>query len=307
MRATNLQLWSFADRARLGVSAIDPRLFQVAALGALLAIGAWSRDLSLSPAQIVLTFAAALLTQRATFWLRPNSARSYLSAIITALSLTLLLRADNLWTHPIAACAAIMSKPAIRIRGKHLFNPSAFGVIVAILMLPGSWVSPGQWGMDIAIAGWLIVLGSLVSGAARRSDISWSFLAAYAATLAMRVAWLGQRWAVLEHQLMSGALLLFAFFMISDPMTTPDHRIARSIHAAVVAAIAYGWTFGLYAHNGLVWALVLASPMVPIWDALLAAPKYQWTQGGNHETGSPKEAVDRRRSHARDRRAFQAA
>lgn len=283
----------------------DPRLLQIMALGVLLAAGAYFRDLSLRPIQIVLTFASALIVQRATFCLRPNSPRSYLSALITALSLTLLLRADNLWAHPIAAGAAIASKPAIRIRGKHLFNPSAFGVVFALLTIPGSWVSPGQWGMDVALAGWMIVLGSAISGAARRGDISWSFVAAYAGALALRVAWLGQRWAVLDHQLMSGALLLFAFFMISDPMTAPDHRAARCLHAGVVAAIAYGWTFGIYTHNGMVWALVLASPAVPIWDAVLAAPKYQWSQGGHHE--KPIDAVDRRRGDARGGSAVEAA
>ncbi len=295
---------SLAGKLTSLIRGSDPRLLQIAGLGMLLAAGAWTRDLSLRPEQIVLTFACALIVQRATFYLRPNVPRSYLSAIITALSLTLLLRADNLWAHPVSACAAIASKSAIRIRGKHLFNPSAFGVIFALIFLPGSWVSPGQWGTDVALAGWLLVLGPAISGAARRSDISWSFLAAYTALLALRVAWLGQRWAVLEHQLINGALLLFAFFMISDPMTAPDHRIARCIHAAVVAAIAFGWSFGIYAHNGLVWALVLASPMVPIWDAVLAASKYQWKQGDNNEKQT--QVVDRR-SDGGSRRALRAA
>jgi Na+-translocating ferredoxin:NAD+ oxidoreductase RnfD subunit len=104
--------------------------------------------------------------------------------------------------------------------------------------------------------------------------------------LALRVAYLGQRWVVLEHQLMNGALLLFAFFMISDPMTSPNHPRARAIHAGLVAAIAFTWQFGFYAHNGMLWALFLAAPMVPMWDVLWAAPKYRWTNsGGGHESG----------------------
>jgi non-ribosomal peptide synthetase component F len=109
---------AFARRAPELAGAVDPRIFQIAFLGILLAAGAWLRDFSLEAAQIVLTFAAALLAQRLTFPLRPDAPRSYLSAVITALSLTLLLRADNLWVHPAAACAAIASKPLIRIRGK---------------------------------------------------------------------------------------------------------------------------------------------------------------------------------------------
>ncbi len=287
--------------SKLAAAFGDPRIFQILFLGILLAAGAWLRDFSLTTAQIVLTFTAAIAAQHVSFGTHPDAPRSYRSAIITGLSLTLLLRADNLWIHPAAASAAIFSKSLIRIRGKHLFNPATFGVMFAMLLLPGAWISPGQWGQDIALAGWMVALGAFVATRARRADISWSFLAFYVGALALRVAYLGQRWAVLEHQLMNGALLLFAFFMISDPMTSPNHPRARAFHAAMVAAIAFTWQFGFYAHNGVLWALFLAAPMVPMWDALWAAPKYQWTQsakgsGGNHESGEA-EAMG---SYARD-------
>jgi Na+-transporting NADH:ubiquinone oxidoreductase subunit NqrB len=268
----------------------DPRIFQILFLGILLAAGAWLRDFSLSTTQIILTFAAAIIAQHLSFAMRPDAPRSYRSAIITALSLTLLLRTDSLWVHPAAACAAIFSKSLIRLQGKHLFNPGTFGVVFAMLLLPGAWISPGQWGQDVALAGWMVALGAFVATRARRADISWSFLAFYIGALALRVVYLGQRWGVLEHQLMNGALLLFAFFMISDLMTSPNHPRARALHAAVVAAIAFAWQFGFYAHNGMLWALFLAAPMVPMWDALWPAPKYQWTKpetqsGGNDESG----------------------
>src|SRR5260370_34355136 len=107
----------------------DPRLFQIAFLGLLFAAGVWFRDFSLAWEQIVLCFAATLTTQRLLGTLTPSKPRSYRSALITALSLTLLLRADNLWAHPLAGCAAISSKSLFRFRGKHLFNPANLGVI----------------------------------------------------------------------------------------------------------------------------------------------------------------------------------
>jgi enediyne biosynthesis protein E5 len=264
----------------LAASLGDPRLFQIFALGSLLATGAWRRDFSLRPAQIVLTFAAALATQRLTWRFYPPAARSYRSAIITALSLTLLLRADNLLVHPIAAAAAIASKSFLRIHGKHIFNPATLGIVVALVLLPGSWVSPGQWGSDIALAGWFVAIGALVTQRASRGDVSWSFLGFFLGGVALRVAWLGQRWAVWAHQLSSGALLLFAFFMISDPMTAPNRRGARIAHAAVVAAIAYAWQFSLYRTNGLIWALFAASFAVPLWDLAMPAPKFEWNPKG---------------------------
>ena len=280
----------------------DPRLFQILSLGILLATGAYLRDFTIRPSQVILTFAAGLLTQAACWTLTPSKPRSLRSAIITCLSLSLLLRADNLFAHPLAAAAAISSKPLLRFRGKHLFNPATFGVIVAIVLLPGTWVSPGQWGQDIAIAGWLMMLGMVVTNRARRGDISWTFLAFYLGALALRVEYLGQRWAVWTHQLESGALLLFAFFMISDPMTGPNARRGRIAHAALVAALAYVWQYRLYHTNGLIRALFIAAPFVPLWDAIWPARKFEWTQnGGDHETFSsrPATSIDAHRAVSR--------
>jgi enediyne biosynthesis protein E5 len=261
----------------------DPRLFQIFALGILLSAGAYFRDFSIRPEQVILTFAAGLLTQAACWTLTPSKPRTQRSAIITCLSLTLLLRADNLIAHPLAAAFAISSKSIVRFRGKHLFNPATFGIIFAIVFVPGAWVSPGQWGQDVAVAGWVVMLGMLVTNRARRGDISWTFLAFYLGALALRVEFLGQRFAVWTHQLESGALLLFAFFMISDPMTGPNSRRGRIAHAAIVAAIAYAWQVGFYRTNGLIWALFIAAPCVPIWDAIWPARKFDWAQnGGGH-------------------------
>ncbi len=280
---------AFSSKLKLWLcSFADPRLFQIFSLGILLAAGAYFRDFSIRPEQVVLTFAGGLLTQGACWRLNPSKPRSIRSAIISCLSLTLLLRADNLIAHPIAAAAAIYSKSLFRFRDKHLFNPATFGLICAIVFLPGTWVSPGQWGQDVAVAGWVVMLGMLVTNRARRGDISWTFLGFYLGALALRIEYLGQRWAVWTHQFESGALLLFAFFMISDPMTGPNDRRGRTAHAALVAALAYAWQIRLYHTNGLIWALFIAAPCVPIWDAIWPACKFEWTQnGGGHEISSP--------------------
>ena len=87
-------------------SLADPRLFQIFSLGILLATGAYFRDFSIRPEQVLLTFAACLLTQAACWTLTPSKPRTLRSAIITCFSVTLLLRADNL-RHPITAATAI--------------------------------------------------------------------------------------------------------------------------------------------------------------------------------------------------------
>lgn len=260
---------------RLGLPR-DARLVQIAFLGILLSFGVLIRDFTLQPVQMLLTFTAGLITQAvwiATLRLRR---KGYLSALVTCFGLSILLRADSVWVHPLAACLAISAKFALRVHGKHLFNPANLGVVVATTLLPGAWISPGQWGNALAAACWFVVLGGLVTGKAQRSDIAWAFLLSWLGVIALRVAWLGQAWSVWWHQLGSGALLLFAFFMISDPMTIPDDRRARIAYALLVALLAYAWQFVLYRPNALVFALFLATPAVPLLDHLFPSRRFAW-------------------------------
>jgi enediyne biosynthesis protein E5 len=254
----------------------DARIFQILFLALLLTTGVLLRDFSLHPLQMALAFAAGLATQ--AFWLKRLGLeqRGFLSAIVTCCGLSLLLRSDTLWAHPLAATLAISSKFVLRIHGKHLYNPANLGVIATITLIPGTWVSPGQWGNDLALAVWLLMLGTIVTTRARRLDISWVFLGAFLGLVALRVMLLGQSWAIWWHQLGNGGLLLFTFFMISDPMTIPNRRGPRIAYALIVAAAAIGWQYLLFRPNALIWALFLATPLVPLLDRLFPGEGFSW-------------------------------
>ena len=254
----------------------DARILQILFLALLLTTGVLLRDFSLHPLQMALAFAAGLATQ--AFWLKRLGLeqRGFLSAIVTCCGLSLLLRSDTIWAHPLAATLAMSSKFVLRIHGKHLYNPANLGVIAAITLIPGTWVSPGQWGNDLALAVWLLMLGTIVTTRARRLDISWMFLGAFLGLVALRVMLLGQSWAIWWHQLGNGALLLFAFFMISDPMTIPNRRTPRIAYALIVAAAAIGWQYLLFRPNALIWALFMVTPLVPLLDRLFPGEGFSW-------------------------------
>jgi Na+-transporting NADH:ubiquinone oxidoreductase subunit NqrB len=254
----------------------DARVFQILFLASLLSLGVLARDFSLRPEQMALTFMAALATQAVFMQTLGLRHRCVLSAVVTAFGLSILLRADSLWVHPLAAALAIGAKFVVRVGGKHLYNPANLGVVAATTLLPGAWISPGQWGNDLAFALLFVALGSTVVARARRVDIAWVFLGAWLGLVAMRVALLGQPWAVWVHQLGSGALLLFAFFMISDPMTIPNDSRGRILYAILVACIAYAWAFVAFRPNALPWALFIATPLVPWIDRLWPGPRYEW-------------------------------
>ena len=65
-------------------------------------------------------------------------------------------------------------------------------------------------------------------------------MACYAGLIFSRALYLGDPWPIAIHQLQDGALLLFAFFMITDPKTTPAHTTARALYAAAIALMPIG-------------------------------------------------------------------
>ena len=270
----------------------DPRLYQIACLAGLLTWGMLSLGFDQTWGRVALLVAVALATQWAGTRLTGLPKFDPKSALISALSLCLLLRAgDPVWL-VVGAVLAVGSKFVFRVRDKHIFNPTNVGIVALLAARAPVWVSPGQWGHAGTSAFLFCCLGLLVVTRAARADVTLAFLASWAAILFGRAAWLGQSWAVPQHQMASGALLLFAFFMISDPKTTPDSRAGRLLFAALVAAGAGFVQFGLFRQNGLLWSLALFSLFVPLIDRVLTGPRYEWrVVPGDRRKNDTKETV----------------
>lgn len=255
----------------------DPRLYQILILASLLVYGVTRLDLEIRPGRALALLGTALLTQWACTRLWRLPAFDPRSALISGLSLCLLLRTNSAALAVAAAAVTIAGKFVLRVRGKHVFNPTNFGIVALMLATGGAvWVSPGQWG-SAAFFGFLIAcLGGLVVNRAARSDVTYAFLAFYLAILFGRALWLGQPMAIPLHQVESGAFLIFTFFMISDPKTTPDSRAGRILFALLVALGAGFVHFVLYRPNGLLLSLAFLSPLVPLLDLLLPGKRYAW-------------------------------
>ncbi len=200
------------------------------------------------------------------------------SALISSLSLCLLLRTNFLVLASIAAIITIASKFVLRIDDRHVFNPTNFGIVVMILTTGQVWVSPGQWGSGAILAFLFACLGGLVINRAARSDVTYAFLAFYAAIVFGRAWWLGDPMSIPLHQLENGAFLLFAFFMLSDPKTTPDSRAGRIVFALMVALGGGFVHFVLFQPNGLLWSLPICAMTTPLLNRLLPGKRYDWVK-----------------------------
>lgn len=271
----------------------DARIWQIAALGTLLAYGSLVLGFDQAPQNVAIIVAGALATQ----WLGQRLAAGMpgyaagtaalkpfdpLSPLITALSLSILLRANSAWWLLLAAVLAIGSKLVLRFDGRHVFNPANFAIAVLLLCSECAWISPAQWGSRTWAVFLFASLACLVLSQARRTDIALAFLAAYGSILLARALWLGDPLAIPLKQMQSGALLLFAFFMISDPRTTPDRRSARILYAVLVAGLGAWLQLWHWKPEGLIYALFFASPLVPVLDRLMprvaGAPRFEWAR-----------------------------
>lgn len=299
----------------------DARDYQILFLSLFLILGLGTRDWTVRPEFLAVTVATCLTTQwlmslLQAWWRKwrdsqpledsesrslsipsdsasppaQKQGRSLRSALITALGLCLLLRADHMSTMALASSLAILSKFVLQIRGKHFFNPANFGIIAVLTLTHDAWVSPGQWGDE----GWYGLLflgaGGLVLQRVGRWDTSVAFLGTYAGLEAYRNLWLGWTWDVYWHRLMSGSLLLFALFMITDPRSIPNARIGRLLWSVSIAGLTFVLRNQFFVPTAVFWALFVLAPTTLLIDLLWSAPRFTWlTQPAATE---PDEATD---------------
>jgi len=254
----------------------DPRHYQIATLASLLGYGILGLDFEIGAARATAILSTALLTQYVCTKVWHLPAFDPRSALISGLSLCLLLRTNDVALALLAAATAVSSKFLVKLNGKHLFNPTNIAIVALMVVTGDVWVSPGQWGNIAFFAFLMACLGGLVVNRASRSDVTYAFICFYMTLVFGRSIWLGEPLTIPLHRLENGALLLFTFFMISDPRTTPNSRVGRILFAGFVAWGAWYIQFRLFRTNGPLWSLAICSLTVPLIDRLLPADRYEW-------------------------------
>jgi Na+-translocating ferredoxin:NAD+ oxidoreductase RnfD subunit len=165
-------------------------------------------------------------------WLNP------VSAYITGISVGILVRSPAFWPYALCGAISILSKYVLRFKGRHLWNPSNFGVS-AMLFLAGSSVASLsiQWGNYLWPMLVIWVLGSIIIWRLRRFHITGTYVAAFLAFALLR-SWLtGNPWQSEVAPITGPMYQLFIFFMITDPRTTVQSRIGQCAVAFAVASL----------------------------------------------------------------------
>ena len=255
----------------------DGRHYQIAFLASFLCYGIFRLQWDAEVGRYLTIAATCLVTQSLFIRVHGLDWRTLKSAAITTLGLCLLFKAGSIGTLMLGAFIAIASKFILRVNGKHMFNPANVGIAAAMLLTGDAWVSPGQWGSGPALVFLVGAAGMMVVLRVGRIDTSAAFLLAFAGLDFCRtVLYLGWEPEVWLHKLTSGSLLLFTFFMITDPVTTPSAPRARIAWSMLVGALAFmlGWKYFMNASP--VWALFFLSPLTPLIDRLWKGERFSW-------------------------------
>jgi len=177
-----------------------------------------------------LAIATAILTElvvvRALYGKWPHLASAYVSGI----SVGILVRSPAFWPYALCAAISIVSKYVLRVGGRHIWNPTNFGVVAMLLLAPDVVAGLSvQWGNNLLPMVFVWMFGTVILYTVGRLNITVTYVAAFMGLAVVR-AWYTGHPVLSEISPITGPMYqLFIFFMITDPKTTVGPKWAQSV------------------------------------------------------------------------------
>ena len=183
---------------------------------------------------IATAIGAELFMGRITYGKWPHPASAYISGI----SAGILVRSPFLWPYFLTSLISITSKYVLRVKGRHLWNPTNFGVSAAVFLAPATiTVLSIQWGNVVAPMAIIWILGSVIVWRVGRAHISATYVASFLLFSFVRSAITGTPWLAAVAPITGPMYQLFIFFMVTDPKTTVRSRIGQCLVVFLVALV----------------------------------------------------------------------
>lgn len=215
---------------------VDPRYVAPIFITCILLVGHLSYGILESYPKTVLAIVSAIITEivlgRIFFGKWPHLASAY----ITGISVGILIRSPAFWPYAICSVLSIASKYVLRVKGRHLWNPSNFGICVILFLAPETVASLSvQWGNFIWPMLVIWILGSIIIWRARRFHICATYVISFFAFAFLRSLITGHPWQAEIAPITGPMYQLFVFFMITDPRTTVGSKTGQCAVVFVVA------------------------------------------------------------------------
>jgi len=215
---------------------LDSRYIAPLFITCILLVGHLSYGILESYPKTLLAILSAILTEivlgRIFFGKWPHLASAY----ITGISVGILIRSPAFWPYALGSVISIASKYVLRVKGRHLWNPSNFGICVLLFLAPETVASLSvQWGNFIWPMLVIWILGSIIIWRAHRFHICATYVISFFAFAFLRSWITGDSWQAEIAPITGPMYQLFVFFMITDPRTTVRSKTGQCVVAFVVA------------------------------------------------------------------------
>jgi len=212
---------------------LPPLLITSILVGANLSFGileGWER----TALSIVVAIGAEMVLGRITYGKWPHPASAYISGI----SAGILIRSPFVWPYFFTSFISILSKYVLRLKGRHIWNPTNFGVSAIVLLAPATvTVLSIQWGNAVAPMVVIWLLGAVIVWRVGRAHISATYVAAFFVFSFVRSALTGVPWLATVAPITGPMYQLFIFFMITDPKTTVRSKKWQCVVVVMVAFV----------------------------------------------------------------------
>jgi Na+-translocating ferredoxin:NAD+ oxidoreductase RnfD subunit len=228
-----------------------------------------------------------ILRMRGTRWEFPSG------AVLTALIVAMILSPQEpWWVTTSTSVIAVLSKYVFRTRSANVFNPAALALVMTFYMFDTgqSWWGALPDAPPMAIVA-LFALGIFITDRVNKMPLVLAFLGGYYLLFTI-TAFVGNPGRVAEIFRTPDlqAVLYFAFFILTDPPTSPVKYGDQIVFAAIVAAVGYA----VFEWVGAAYYLLAGVLVGNLWEA--------WRRSHSRPISSP--ATRARRARAAGSRGF---
>ena len=206
------------------------------------------------------------------------------SAYVSGISCGILIRSPLVWPFALVAIISILSKYVLRVHGRHLWNPSNFGISALLFLAPVAVASlTQQWGNAPAAMIVIWALGAVIVWRLKRFHICAAYVSAFVVFAALRSLLPGHPFLSEIAPITGPVYQLFIFFMITDPKSTV-HGFWPQVCVAVCVAAAecvLRLTNNIHAPYFALFLVGPAANLIQIyWKAQGAAPTQKMAVAG---------------------------
>ncbi|MGN6342509.1 MAG: RnfABCDGE type electron transport complex subunit D [Ginsengibacter sp.] len=232
----------------------------------LLLIGQLSFQMLDNYIYIVVSICTAILAEIILSKLLLGKIKSFASAYITGISVGILIRSTMMWPYIVTALLSIMSKYVLRYKGRHLWNPSNFGISWMLFMAPLDVAGLSiQWGSNFVGLIVIWVLGLAIVYRAKRFHVTIAYVISFIVLAYVRSLIVGDTFLAEVSPLTGPMYQLFIFFMITDPPTSVSTRKGRILVVVLVALVEFVLRLNNFIYAPF-YALFLVGPLAKYID-----------------------------------------